>query len=83
MDIFNEILWPQFLNLEGIRNLPINEQVAEYNRYLSELTNRRNYYLQQQDWLAAQEKSGDTRRYILLEDGYYLLQEDGSKIKIY
>jgi len=82
IDIFNEILWPQFLNLESIKNLPLNEQVAEYNRYLNELTNRRNYYLQQQDWLASQEKSGDSRKYILLEDGYYLLQEDGSKIKI-
>ena len=83
MDIFNEIIWPQFLNLEGIKNLPINEQVAEYNRYLNELTYRRNFYSQQQDWLSTQERSGGSRKYILLEDGYYLLQEDGSKLKIY
>ena len=83
IDIFNEILWPQFLNLEGIKNLPLNEQVNRYNIYINELTNKRNNYLKQQRWLAAYERGGADGYFLLLEDGLYLLQEDGSKLKIY
>lgn len=83
IDIFNEILWPQFLNLEGIKNLPLNEQVNRYNSYINELTNKRNNYLKQQRWLEYYERGGVDGNFLLLEDGLYLLQEDGSKLKIY
>jgi hypothetical protein len=83
MDIFNELLWPQFIQLKEISNLPINEQVNKYNSYINELTNKRIQYLQQQEWLVSYGRGGGDGNYLLLEDGLYLLQEDGSKIKIY
>ena len=34
---FNEMSWLQFSNLPGISNLPLNEQVSQYNFYLQEV----------------------------------------------
>ena len=47
MNIFNEILWPQFVQLNDIKGLPLNEQVIKYNQYLNELAYNRKCYLQQ------------------------------------
>ena len=81
MNIFNEILWPQFVQLNEIRNLPLREQVNKYNQYLYELGTAR------QNWLASQNKGPlptppqDTN-FLLQENGFNILQEDGSKITI-
>ena len=42
--IFNfneEYTWPQFKTLDGIRRLPLKEQVDHYNRYLNNLSTQR------------------------------------------
>lgn len=85
MDIFNQILWPQFTQLKEVRSLPLNEQVNRYNRYLNELQIRRQYYIQQSNWL---EGSGGGSQivqnvgYLLQENGFEILQENGYKIII-
>lgn len=75
MDIFNEILWPQFRELNHIRKLPLNEQVKHYNQYLYELSEARN------SWIIYQNK-GDDGAFLLQEDGFYLLQENGFRIEL-
>ena len=81
MDIFNEILWPQFIKLNEIRNLPLNEQVNKYNQYIYELNQARH------SWIVYQNKgpittSLQTIGVLLQEDLFDLEQEDGSKILI-
>ena len=78
MDLFNEISWKEFQLLEHIKRLPLNEQAAQYNSYLAELSRQRYLYSQ---WLANQNK-GPQEAFLLQEDGFFLLQEDGNKIKI-
>lgn len=87
MDIFNEILWPQFKELTYVRSLPLNEQVQKYNQYLNELAYQRTCYQQQIDWLNC--NKGGRRRtqpqeefFLLQENGDYLLQENNDKIII-
>jgi hypothetical protein len=46
MDIFNEILWPQFVQLNEVRSLPLNEQVKKYNQYIGLVV-----YLDMQNYL--------------------------------
>ena len=87
MDIFNEISWPQFTQLNEIRVLPLNEQVNRYNQYLNELQSNRQLYLQQINWI---ESSGGGKNketvqnvsYLLQENGFEILQENGYKIII-
>jgi hypothetical protein len=81
MNIFEEILWPQFVKIEHVSKLPLNEQVAAYQQYIYDLDVAR------QSWLAYQNKgpfafAEKTERYLLQEDLFDLLQEDGSKIII-
>jgi len=79
MNIFEELSWPQFQLLNEIRNLPLNKQVKYYNQYLYELSQAR------QNWITYQNKG--PRRiieigFLLQEDLFDLLQEDGSNIII-
>ena len=86
INIFNEILWSQFILLNEVRSLPLNEQVNRYNQYLNELQNRRQHYIQQLNWLEGNRggrKPVQDVGFLLQEDGFDILQEDGSKIKIY
>lgn len=81
MDIFNEILWPQFKELNHIRKLPLNEQVKHYNQYLYELNEAR------MSWIIYQNKGPKPLKLqnigvLLQEDLFDLEQEDGSKIYI-
>lgn len=48
IDIFNEIPWQSFQQLEGIKDLPLNEQKEKYEYYLSEVELARDYYYQYQ-----------------------------------
>jgi len=82
MNIFEEILWPQFVKIERISKLPLNEQVAAYQQYIYDLDVAR------QNWLAYQNKgpfvSPEEEEYVglLQENGAYLLQENGAEIII-
>jgi len=87
MDIFNEILWPQFVQLNEVRTLPLNEQVNKYNQYINELAYKRQCYIQQLNWLECskggkKKKTIQNTNFLLQEDGFNILQEDGSKITI-
>jgi hypothetical protein len=74
-NIFEEITWPQFQNLDGIRQLSLNEQIHKYNQYLSELSLARDYYYQFQ-------VKGPQTGFLQQENLFYVLQEDGGKIII-
>ena len=78
IDVFNEISWQKFKILPRIKSLPLNEQVKKYNLYINELTYQRNVYLH---WLEGHKK-GESGNFLLQEDLFFLLQEDGSKIII-
>jgi hypothetical protein len=69
MNIFEELLWPQFVRLDRIRKLPLNEQVVAYNQYVYDLS------LARQNWLNYQNKGPLTKN--IVEETFYLLQEDG------
>jgi len=84
MNIFEEILWSQFIKLDRISKLQLNEQVKEYNQYIYDLS------LARQSWLNNQNK-GPRRTtptppveegFLLQEDLFDLLQETGDKIII-
>lgn len=81
IDIFNEVLWSQFQQLDRVRTLTLNEQVNAYNIYLNELRIQRIQYLQKLNLINNQR--GGKLRYLLNEDGTYVLNEDGSKIEYY
>ncbi len=80
MDIFNEILWSQFKELNHIRKLPLTEQVKQYNQYLYELNEAR------MSWIIYQNKGKrltlQNVGFLLQEDLFNLQQEDGSNIFI-
>jgi len=84
MHIFEEILWPQFIRIERISKLPLNEQVEAYQQYVQDLS------IQRQNWLNYQNKGPFNpiptppveEGFLLQEDLFDLLQEDGSNIII-
>ena len=80
MDIFNEILWSQFKELNHIRKLPLTEQVKQYNQYLYELNEAR------MSWIIYQNKGKrltlQNVGFLLQEDLFNLQQEDGNNIFI-
>ena len=80
MDLFNELAWYQFKILKEVRDLPLNEQVDKYNKYLWELSLARDYYLQYQ--VKGKRLTLHNVGFLLQEDLFDLEQEDGSKILI-
>jgi len=48
IDIFNEISWQAFQNLDFIKKLPLNEQKEKYDKYISELSLAKDYQLNYQ-----------------------------------
>ena len=81
MDIFNEILWPQFIQLNEVRILPLSEQVNKYNQYIYELNQSRH------NWNAYQNKGPlpltiQNVGFLLQEDLFNIQQEDGNNIFI-
>jgi hypothetical protein len=85
MNIFEEILWPQFIRIEHISKLPLNEQVASYQQYIQDLS------IARQNWINYQNKGPLISQilptpiengFLLQEDLFDLLQEDGSNIII-
>lgn len=76
-----ELTWKQFREKQEIKDLPLNEQVRRYHFYLDALSNE--IYRQNKgpspietQYTTVEPFSG----YLLQEDFYYILQEDGSKI---
>ncbi len=80
MDIFNELAWHQFKQLKEVQDLPLNEQVNKYNRYLWELSLARDYYLQYQ--AKGKRLTLQNVGFLLQEDLFNLQQEDGNNIFI-
>ena len=64
----NELTWLQFKRLDYIRNLSEQQQVREYRFYLDALSNER-----------FRQSKGQTC-FLLQENKFYLLQEDGNRI---
>ena len=82
---FDEILWPQFIRLDEVRTLPLNEQVEKYNQYLNELQYQRQCYTQQLNWLECNTGGPKTIQnvgFLLQEDLFNIQQEDGNNIFI-
>lgn len=50
INIFEELSWSQFKQLNEVRTLPLNEQVNQYNQYIYDLIQAR------QNWIAYQNK---------------------------
>jgi len=81
MNIFNEILWPQFTQIEHIKKLPINEQVAAYNQYLYDLSVARMNWIQYQNKGAAAASPETTPEVeMTTQDGFVLITESGDDI---
>jgi len=78
IDVFNEILWPQFVKIEHISKLQLHEQVAAYHQYTQDLS------IARQNWLNYQNKGPlvEETFYLLQENGGLLLQENGFNIII-
>jgi hypothetical protein len=76
MNIFEEILWPQFIKLDIINKLPLHEQVKKYNQYMYDLS------IARQNWLSDQPKGILTPPFLQQENLFYILQENGKKIII-
>ena len=87
INIFEEILWPQFVKIEHISKLPLQEQVAAYQQYVYDLD------IARQSWLAYQNKGlflGQSIQNVgflaqeefdsITQDYFTILQEDGSSI---
>lgn len=87
IDIFRELSWLSFSNLDQVKRLPLNEQARQYNMYMYKLCKARDEY-----WECMQRggKSDNpfteyipvASGFLQQEDLYYILQEDGSKIII-
>lgn len=81
MDIFNEILWPQFTQIDYIRRLPLQEQVSAYNQYLYDLS------IARINWLAMQPKgqvasTPETTPEVemITQDSFVLITESGDDL---
>lgn len=84
MDIFNEISWPQFRKLNHIRNLSLNEQTQQYNKYKYDLD------VSHMNWIKhqikgrqhKQESTSIEQNFLLQENNDFLLQENGFNLII-
>ena len=83
MNFLVEISWPQFQQLDYVRKLPLNEQVKFYNQYIWDLEQaRQNWLIYQNKGPATEVNSSISEGFLLQEDLFDLLQEDGSNIII-
>ena len=77
-NIFEEISWPQYAQMSHIAKLPLQEQINQYNQYLYQLSEART------SWITYQNKGPleKVENFLLQENGFFLLQENGNKIII-
>jgi hypothetical protein len=85
MNLFEELTWIQFTYIDSIKKLPLHEQVTAYNQYIQDLS------IARQNWINYQNKGPLISQtpptpiesgFLLQEDLFDLLQEDGSNIII-
>jgi hypothetical protein len=87
-NIFEELSWPQFVQLPNVARLSLNEQVQHYNQYIYDLSVARQNWIDYQNkgpyiptiqniGLLAQEEYDSTSK-----DYFLVLQEDGSGIYV-
>ena len=87
MNINIEIPWQTFKTLPNIQRLSLNEQRLQYHYYIQSLE-RTKHNSQIQTWDTVPDASGllplDIFRasFLLQENGDYILQEDGSRIRL-
>jgi hypothetical protein len=75
MDIFNEILWPQFIQIEHIKRLPLHEQVAAYNQYAYDLSTARINWLDMQPKGPYASTPETPEVEMVTQDGFVLITE--------
>jgi hypothetical protein len=90
INIFEELLWPQFIRIEKYSKLPLNEQVAAYQQYVYDLSAARQNWLNYQNKGPLYKKSIQNIGFLAQEESYIntsgsldyftILQEDGSSI---
>ena len=85
IDIFNEILWPHFIQLDHVKNLQLKEQTELYTEYVDELETQRIAYY---NWLNENVYKGDSFAgdtndgFLLQENLFYISQENGAELLI-
>ena len=83
IDIFNEILWPHFIQLDHVKDLQLREQTELYTEYVDELETQRIAYY---NWLNENVYKGDQftnnlgNDFIVQENFELLLQENVGQI---
>lgn len=87
VDIFNEILWPQYKKLDKVKHLTEQQQADSYRHYLNELASERirysHYANRMQISNGGKKLTKKEQEFILLqENNFALLQENGSNINI-
>jgi hypothetical protein len=77
-NIFEEITWPQYAQMSHIAKLPLQEQINQYNQYLFQLGEAR------MNWITYQNKGPleEVENFLLQENNFLILQEDGSNLII-
>lgn len=75
--LLGEYSWQEFQKLNHINNLPLNEQVRQYNFYLDSLANQRMW---QNKGKPSQQSTPQETFLILQENSDYVLQENGDKL---
>ena len=81
-NIFEEISWPQFAQMSHVAKLPLQEQVTQYNQYLFQLEEARMNWVDTQSKGPIPSPTPIEYGFLLQENLFDLLQEDGSNIII-
>jgi hypothetical protein len=81
-NIFEEISWPQYAQMSHISKLPLQEQINQYNQYLFQLEEARTSWIVYQNKGPIPPPTPIESGFLLQEDLFDLLQEDGSNIII-
>jgi hypothetical protein len=81
-NIFEEISWPQYAQMSHIAKLPLQEQINQYNQYLYQLSEARTSWITYQNKGPIPPPTPIESGFLLQEDLFDLLQEDGSNIII-
>ena len=74
-----DITWDQFKNISHISRFPLNEQIRQYDDYCRWY--QMNYDLNCNNVYGAKTLI-EEKNFLQQENGFYLLQENGSKIYI-
>lgn len=76
--VLRELSWKEFASQSHIRNLPLNEQVRQFNFHLDEVSNYRMWQNKGQ-YKALQRQESET--FLILQENLdYVLQEDGNRL---